>query len=298
MSFLDQGINEETLSNLSGDTELLEDDDVALLGVPEPATYAASASRDLDRDSDQESDVEQQQQYIGDDRFITPFEREHFLYNDLTPDRPHTGYFSSEYFSDSKEVFDALKKYNCPPKSIQCLQRRVSGDMLITFATAELKEKFVRQSFIQFEEGPAVINDDDRPVTYLNVCDAPHELSDDAIILRISKYCSTVSTRRGKFPGSDVCNGIQHFRVRKIISIPSYLRFGKFLIRLSHDGQVHTCRRCNELGHFANEFKNKVCYNCEQTGHESKDCKEHILCSICKCPSHLARACKYSWSAR
>ena len=81
----------------------------------------------------------------------------------------------------------------------------------------------------------------------------------------------------------------------KIQSIPSYLRFVKFLIRLSHDGQVHTCRCCNQLGNFANECENKVCYNCDDIGHEYKDCKENIFCSIYKCPSHFARACPFSW---
>ena len=42
-----------------------------------------------------------------------------------------------------------------------------------------------------------------------------------------------------------MCNGICHHRVRKINHIPSYLRFGKFLVRLFHV-QLNTCRRCNQ----------------------------------------------------
>lgn len=167
--------------------------------------------------------------------------------------------------------------------------------MLITFASPELKERFIRHSFIEFQDGPSVVNDDDRHLMYLNVYDALHELSDDAISLRLKKFCSVITTRRGKYANSEVCNGIRHYRVRKLDDIPSYLRFGKFLIRLSRDGQLHTCRRCNQQGHFANECAYRVCYNCDAIGHESKDSVEDILCSFCKSNSHLARYCRFSW---
>lgn len=187
---LDQGINVETISNQSGDTELLVDDS-DFFDAPEYESYASRVLRGLNRVGEQESSQNNrgQQHYVGRDRFVTPFERENFHLDNITPDRPCTAYFSADRFSDSKEVFETLKKYDFPPKSFQCLQRRVSGDMLITFATAELKESFVRHSFIQFHDGPSVTNDDDRPLTYLNIYDAPHELPDDAIILRLKKYC-------------------------------------------------------------------------------------------------------------
>jgi len=133
------------------------------------------------------------------------------------------------------------------------------------------------------------------PLTYLNIYDAPHELSDDALKLRLDKYCTVFSTRRGKFSNSHVYNGIRHYRVRVKNPIPSYLRFGKFLVRLSHDGQQHTCRRCNRAGHFANECQNTVCFNCEELGHVSRDCEEGIRCCICKSTEHFARRCPYSW---
>ncbi len=78
-------------------------------------------------------------------------------------------------------------------------------------------------------------------------------------------------------------------------AIPSYLRFGKFLVRLTHVGQQNTCRRCNGVGHFAKECAYKVCFNSEKIGHESRDSEEEIRCSICKDTSHMAQACRFSW---
>ena len=132
-------------------------------------------------------------------------------------------------------------------------------------------------------------------LTFLNIYDAPHELSDEALNLRLSKYCTVFSARRGKFSNSHVYNGLRHYRVRVKEPLPSYLRFGKFLVRLSHDGQQHTCRRCNRAGHFANECHNVVCFNCDELGHESRDCEEDVRCCICKSTDHLARSCPFSW---
>ena len=61
--------------------------------------------------------------------------------------------------------------------------------MLITFATAKLKDQFVHKSFIQFRDGASVINDNVRPLMY----EPPDELPDAAITLRLKKYCSLVS---------------------------------------------------------------------------------------------------------
>ena len=71
--------------------------------------------------------------------------------------------------------------------------------------------------------------------------------------------------------------------------MPSYLRFGTFLLQLRHDRQQLTCRRCNQPGHFAFECANKLCFNCEQ-------CPSRVLCNICKEVGHLAKSCIFSWS--
>ena len=66
---------------------------------------------------------------------------------------------------------------------------------------------------------------------------------------------------------------------------------------LKHDGQVPTCRRCNRPGHFSYQCVDKICFNCEQLGHEAPACPAPMLCSICKSDEHLGRRCPYSWYA-
>lgn len=168
--------------------------------------------------------------------------------------------------------------------------------MQITFSSEKFKEEFLSLNFLRMNGCSTVINDDDRLLRYLNIYDAPHELPDSAIVFRLQPFCHVVTKWRGKYANMpDVFNGMRHYRVRMIKPIPSYLRFGKFLIRLSHDGQQHTCRRCNEPGHFANECTNEYCFNCEEIGHMSKNCEEPLRCAICKSTSHLARFCRFSW---
>ena len=282
--------NDESIVNQSGDTLLLTDEHIN--------TYAEILRREDSTPAQVTPGSDTRESYIGRGRRLTDFERAHFGVDNITPGRPCTAYFSAGFFVDSKAVFDKLTELEIPRESVLCLQKRPSRDMLITFVDEETKNKFVSCVAVRFRDSTAVIDDEDMPLTFLNIYDAPHELSDQALTLRLSKYCSVFSTRRGKFPKSQVYNGLRHYRVRIKEPLPSYLRFGKFLVRLSHDGQQHTCRRCNRAGHFANECQHTVCFNCEDLGHQARDCEFPTLCCICKASDHIARRCPFSWYQR
>ena len=73
-------------------------------------------------------------------------------------------------------------------------------------------------------------------------------------------------------------------------AIPCYLRFGRFQVRVKYEGQPKTCRRCGSDEHLNKEYRNLICFNCDQIGHESRDCPEDMLCCICKESSHMAIA--------
>ena len=80
--------------------------------------------------------------------------------------------------------------------------------------------------------------------------------------------------------------------------MPSFLRFGRFLLRVWHANQTSTCRKCNRPGHVVKNCPNVICFNCEGLGHTSHDCKGPVHCSICRDTDHMAIDCKFSWHRR
>lgn len=217
-----------------------------------------------------------------------------FTANDM-PKRPRSALFTPSRFTSAHSVFDALKQASIASNEIQCLQRKMNGEVVITFNSPATKEKFLSLNAITIDSESYAIQDIDRPLTFLTVYDAPFELSDWAIIKRLTPYCDVVHYRRGKFDFEPVYNGLRHYRVRIIKPIPNFLRFGKYQVFLKYGGQPLTCRKCNQPGHFGNQCIFKVCFNCENTGHEANCCPAPPLCHFCKEDGHLSRNCRYSW---
>ena len=233
----------------------------------------------------------------GISRRLTDFESEHFDWDNVTPDRPRTAFFKPTSYMSADELFDALEKDKFPPSSIKCLQRRPSGEVLVTFISTSWRDSFLKHSSFIEHKRASFIGDRDRSLVFLTIYDAPFELPDRAIDERLKEYgCEVIRHRRGRYQGHrTIHNGLRHFQVRLERSLPSYLRFGKFLVRLSYPGQKPTCRKCNSKRHLAADCPNIMCYNCENVGHHARDCPEDRLCCICKSRKHVAKACPFSW---
>ena len=77
-----------------------------------------------------------------------------------------------------------------------------SGEVFITFIDEDTKKHFVSYVAVHFRDSVSAINNGDMPLTFLTVYDAPHELPDEALTLRLSKYCEVISSRSGKYSKS------------------------------------------------------------------------------------------------
>ena len=213
------------------------------------------------------------------------------------PNRPCSAVFTPRDFTPAHAIFEALDRLDMPLDSIKCLQRRQNGEVLITFKTQKLNETFVRQSTLTVDNETSTIQDVDKPLVYVTIFDAPHEMSDLILIERISEYCEVISSRRGRFSfRQNVFNGLHHFRVWLLRPIPSFLRFGRLQVRVKNDGQKPTCLRCGETDHFASACNWTVCFNCEELGHEMGQCPRRKRCCICRQEGHIGKYCQLSWA--
>ena len=215
----------------------VENDDISVTSDDPQDSYAARVALGLEPSLDRQPAIAQ---------------GEHFTSDNEAPERPCTAYFKPQSYHTADEIFEALEKEKFPATCIRCLQRRPTGEVLITFCNQAWRDSFLKHSSFILRKERIVTNDHDNPLVFLTIYDAPYELSDALIEKRLENYCTVVYARRGKHHNHPhVHNGLRHFRVRPFAAIPTYLRFGRFLLRLSHDGQEATCRKCNRAGHFA-----------------------------------------------
>lgn len=211
------------------------------------------------------------------------------------PTRPCSAFFKVGEDVTSKQIFDSFWNSGIPVEAVRCLQRKPSGEVVVTFSTAQYRDLFRQHSpLIERQKYPT--HPDSDPLVFLTIYDAPHELPDSAIEHRLEPFCKVYSHRRGKVQGyPNACNGICHYRISMFQSVPCYLRFGRFQVRFYHDGQQKTCRKCGSPDQLALDCENSVCFNCVSIGHTSRDCVEAMRCCICKSTGHKVVDCPLSW---
>ena len=85
----------------------------------------------------------------------------------------------------------------------------------------------------------------------------PHQLKDEVLRLQIGTFGTVKTSRRCRLQSRPaVFNGVRVCGMQLSEAVPSYLPFGKLLIKLKHAGQVPTCRKCNHPVHQANNCSN------------------------------------------
>ncbi len=81
------------------------------------------------------------------------FEREHFHPLNVTPDRPCSAYFHVNKECTSKDIFESLTADGISVAAVRCLQRKPSGDVLITFSNPEHCLRFIEHSSLIIRRG-------------------------------------------------------------------------------------------------------------------------------------------------
>lgn len=224
----------------------------------------------------------------------TAFEADHLYPLNTLPDRPCSAFINLDKNVPITEIFQDLRNSRISVGSIRCIQRNSNGSAFLTFLSEERRNQFLQKSsFIPRADHRL---DDDSQYVFVAVYDAPYELPDSTIRHRLSHYGSVVSSSRCKLQGyPDIHNGVRVFKCELNESIPLFLFFGRFLLRVKHADQVPTCRKCNRPGHVVKDCPNQVCFNCEELGHVSHDCLADIHCTICRETSHFPVDCRFSW---
>ena len=129
--------------------------------------------------------------------YLSSFERENFDVLNVMPDRPASAYFTLPDSSvTTKQIFDSLVRDGFPPPSVRCLQRSQNGSVVLTFTKEEIRNKFLQQSSFFVGNQPHAAHLAGRALSYVVVYDAPFELPDSALTVRLSKYCTVYSQRR------------------------------------------------------------------------------------------------------
>ena len=209
------------------------------------------------------------------------------LRRNYLPKRPCSVYFKQARDPTNVQSFLAeLKNHGIPVSAVKCSQRLDKESFMVTFDKPEYCEAFSSRSpFVHH-----AVN----PVYNVFVYDAPYELHDDALGLRMQAFGDVKSAKRLKYAGYDLETGVRLVRMSfDRFHPPSFLRFGLSLVRLRYNGQVPTCRRCNRVGHQAKECPNTVCFNCDELGHQAGSCPHAMRCSICKSENHVAVDCSF-----
>ena len=240
--------------------------------------YSDVAQVGLNVNSPQSDIIRHDQEYL----------KEASMRNDL-PKRPCSLHFHLNVTNFTvQSLLQDVKQCGICVSSVLCAQKVSKDAYVVTFKSPEDRGLFSQKS--------RYIAPRPEAGTFVWIYDAPCELPDDAIRDWLSAYGHVQRVQRRTYSGYHVETGVRTTKMVIDRPVPSFLRFGRRLVRIYYVGQEATCRRCNSPGHVAKECREKICFNCEEHGHEAPDCVQPLRCSICKLPGHWAHNCKYSWS--
>ena len=87
----------------------------------------------------------------------------HSAANDM-PKRPRTALFTPSRSTSARSVFEALSMAHIDASDIQCMQRKMNSEVVITIKSVDVKEKFLRLNALTVGEYSYATQDIDRPI--------------------------------------------------------------------------------------------------------------------------------------
>lgn len=82
------------------------------------------------------------------------------------PQRPKSAFFTPSRTTTARSVFDALVNADIDHTEIHCLQRKLNGEVVVTFKTIAAKEKFLRLNSLHVNSENYALQDIDKPLTF------------------------------------------------------------------------------------------------------------------------------------
>lgn len=177
-------------------------------------------------------------------------------------------------------------------KSIQITEK----ECVITLNDFAPKDKLL-SSGITVKDRSVKLFDVEKQITNVTIKDAPFELHDTFICSSMSKYGQVVSRslRRGVIKDTNIETGTRYIQLINCIPIlPNRTNFGKHQVRLFADNNRTQCVYCTDTRHpsyLCTRKRVRRCYNCNQTGHQQRECKENPFCGHCEKEGHNKRNC-------
>lgn len=181
--------------------EAISDTEVADLDVEDvedavnTPSYAEAAARGTSPDQRKHNDAdggEHESEHwareepftYGQFRILSDFERDHFHLLNVTPDRPCTAFFKVSEQYTTKQLFDSFSRIGIPASAVRCLQRKPTGEVIVTFSNTDYRARFLQHSPL-IERCRFATHPDSDLLVFLTVYDAPYELPDSAIEHRL-----------------------------------------------------------------------------------------------------------------
>ena len=218
------------------------------------------------------------------------------------PNRPCSARFTlSDNSIDSRTLLDQIVATGVPRPHVRCIQRFRSGQVDVTFTRSDLRDLFLSKASIMIRQRPAYPRPAWQSGTFVTVRDAPWELPDELIVQRLGEYGEVHSWRRAynqSLLPEKVHDGRRVLRMTVQRDIPSFMKFGPYLVRVFYPEQPRVCWKCASPDHIGKDCPEFYCFNCDQPGHTARFCEEHIKCSLCKSEDHLAIDCPGNWGRR